>query len=28
LEEAMTGPPIRSINIETDHKQRHRWPSA
>lgn len=27
LEASMSGPPIRSINVETDHRQRHRWPS-
>ncbi len=26
LEAAMSGPPIRSIDVEADHKQRHHWP--
>jgi len=28
LEAAMSGPPLRSLDLEADHRQRHRWPSA
>jgi predicted transcriptional regulator len=27
LEDAMLGPPLRSIDVEAAHKQRHRWPN-